>query len=107
LSLLAGLASPADPGDDDRDMMAPAWRTVRWCADCGAPLNLGCRDCPGCRLLDEQRTRLATYLARHGMPEGGPIALARLAEVPLRAVGELMVTPERRRARARQRGWGA
>ena len=32
-----------------------------------------------------------TYLARHGMPSGGPVELARLAEVPLRAVGQMMV----------------
>ena len=31
-----------------------------------------------------------TYLARHGMPPGGAMELARLAEVPLRAVGDLM-----------------
>ncbi len=31
-----------------------------------------------------------TYLARHGMPPGGPVELARLADVPLRAVGAMM-----------------
>ena len=31
-----------------------------------------------------------THLARHGMPAGGPVELARLAEVPLRAVGAMM-----------------
>lgn len=31
-----------------------------------------------------------THLARHGMPAGGAVELARLAEVPLRAVGRMM-----------------
>lgn len=33
-----------------------------------------------------------THLARHGMPAGGAIELARLAEVPLRAVGRMMAS---------------
>lgn len=77
-------------------MIAPRRPAVRWCGRCGAPRNLGRHDCPGCRLLDESRERIANYLARHGMPEGGALELARRADVPLRAVGELMTG--RRRA---------
>lgn len=72
------LAPPApDPeADDHRErppIIAPRRQVVRWCARCGAPRNLGRRDCPGCRLLDESRERIANYLARHGMPEGGAL----------------------------------
>ncbi len=63
---------------------------ARWCERCGAPRTLGRRDCPGCALLADSRERIGTYLARHGMPPGGPVALARLADVPLRAVGAMM-----------------
>jgi hypothetical protein len=66
-------------------------RVATWCERCGAPRNLGRRDCPGCALLAESRERIVTYLARHGMPPGGPVELARLADVPLRAVGDMMV----------------
>jgi hypothetical protein len=68
---------------------------ARWCDHCGAPRNLGRRDCPGCRLLAESRERIMTYLARHGMPAGGAVELARRAEVPLRAVGRMMAPPRR------------
>jgi len=63
---------------------------ARWCQRCGAPRNLGRRDCPGCRLLADGRRRLTGYIARHGVPEGGPVELARRADVPLRVVGELI-----------------
>lgn len=63
---------------------------ARWCERCGAPRNLGRSDCPGCRLLAESRERIVTYLARHGMPAGGALELARRADVSLRAVGEMM-----------------
>jgi hypothetical protein len=66
-------------------------RVATWCERCGAPRNLGRRDCPGCALLADSRERIVTYLARHGMPPGGPVELARLADVPLRAVGQMMV----------------
>ena len=65
-------------------------RVATWCERCGAPRNLGRRDCPGCALLADSRERIVTYLARHGMPPGGPVELARLADVPLRAVGAMM-----------------
>lgn len=96
--LLATLAPPP-PERDDRDIMTPA-RAVHWCERCGAPRNLGRRDCPGCRLLESARERVRGHLARHGMPAGGPIELARAADVPLRVVGELMAArdaPARRR----------
>ena len=87
-------------------MMAPRRSAVRWCERCGAPRNLGRHDCPGCRLLDESRDRLVSYLARHGMPTGGPVELAKVAEVPLRAVGELMVRRSRPRVRPPKRVLG-
>jgi hypothetical protein len=65
-------------------------RAARWCDRCGAPRNLGTRECPGCRLIGSARERLAAHIARHGVPAGGPLELARLADVPLRVVGELM-----------------
>lgn len=37
-----------------------------------------------------------THLARHGMPAGGAVELARLADVPLRAVGRMMAIPHGR-----------
>ncbi len=94
LDLLATLAPPVAERDDD-DIMPPP-RIAHWCDRCGAPRNLGRRDCPGCRLLDAARERLSAHLARHGMPAGGPIELARAADVPLRVVGELMAAPSRR-----------
>ncbi len=99
------LAPPApDAEAEDRrvgpPIIAPRRAAVRWCDRCGAPRNLGRRDCPGCRLLDESRERIANYLARHGMPEGGAVELARRADVPLRAVGELMTRRSRPRPRA-------
>lgn len=96
LGLLGSLAPPPAAAPDP-DIIAPRRIDARWCERCGAPRNLGRRDCPGCRLLDDSRARLATYLARNGMPSGGPVELARRAEVPLRAVGELMAPPARRR----------
>lgn len=93
--LLATLAPPS-PIRDAADMMPPA-RAARWCERCGAPRNLGRRDCPGCRLLEAARERLRAYLARHGMPPGGATGLAREADVPLRVVGELMVARDDRR----------
>lgn len=33
-----------------------------------------------------------THLARHGMPAGGAMELARLADVPLSAVGQMMAS---------------
>lgn len=36
-----------------------------------------------------------THLARHGMPAGGAVELARLADVPLRAVGQMMASRRR------------
>ncbi len=71
-------------------MPPPRFAAALWCDRCGAPRNLGTAACPGCRLLAESRERIVTYLARHGMPSGGALELARLAEVPLRAVGDLM-----------------
>jgi hypothetical protein len=96
LDLLSGLA-PRPPRVRPREERP---RVATWCERCGAPRNLGRRDCPGCALLDESRERIVTYLARHGMPAGGPVELARLADVPLRAVGEMMA--EGRAARARR-----
>lgn len=90
LDLLATLAPP-EP-ERDHDIMPPR-RMAQWCDRCGAPRNLGRRDCPGCRLLDAARERLSAHLARHGVPPGGVIELARAADVPLRVVGELMVPP--------------
>ena len=73
--------------------MIPLARSAAcWCERCGAPRNLGTEDCPGCRLLAESRERIVTYLARYGMPAGGAVELARLAEVPLRAVGQMMAS---------------
>lgn len=91
LDLLAALA-PATAAPADHDMM-PAAPVARWCERCGAPRNLGRSDCPGCRLLERARERLRAHLARHGVPPGGPMELARLADVPLRVVGELMARP--------------
>jgi hypothetical protein len=82
-----------------RPIIAPRRSAARWCGRCGAPRNLGRHDCPGCRLLDESRERIANYLARHGMPDGGAIELARRADVPLRAVGELMTRRHRPKPR--------
>lgn len=46
-----------------------------------------------------------TYLARHGMPAGGPAELARAADVPLSAIGVMMAEGARaRRARERDQG---
>ena len=87
LDLLATLAPPPQRGG--ADIMTPA-RVAHWCDRCGAPRNLGRRDCPGCRLLEAARERVRGHLARHGMPSGGAIELARAADVPLRVVGELM-----------------
>jgi hypothetical protein len=92
LDLLATLAPPS-PTRDDLDIM-PRPRLAQWCDRCGTPRNLGRRDCPGCRLLESARERLRTHLARHGVPPGGAVALARAADVPLRVVGELMSAPE-------------
>lgn len=89
LDLLSALAGPVEQ-DDARALPPLRPSAARWCEECGAPRNLGRSDCPGCRLLAEARERLVGYLARHGMPEGGPVELARRAEVPLRAVGRLM-----------------
>jgi hypothetical protein len=91
LDLLATLA-PTSPVRDDADIMTPAPRRAQWCDRCGTPRNLGSRECPGCRLLVAARDRLRAHLARHGMPAGGAIELARLADVPLRVVGELMAS---------------
>lgn len=89
LDLLSSLAGPV--AQDDAPALPPLRHSAaRWCDACGAPRNLGRSDCPGCRLLEESRERLVGYLARHGMPAGGPVELARRAEVPLRAVGRLM-----------------
>ncbi len=93
LDLLSTLAPPP-PVEDARDIMPPR-RTAQWCDRCGTPRNLGRRDCPGCRLLDAARERLRAHLARHGVPDGGAVALARAADVPLRVVGELMATSRR------------
>jgi len=87
LDLLSSLAGPA--ASDDEAMASPP-RIANWCERCGAPRNLGRRDCPGCALLADSRERIVTYLARHGMPSGGAVELARLAQVPLRAVGAMM-----------------
>lgn len=88
--LLSSLAGPPPAEEPPRPIVALGGRAVRWCARCGAPRNLGRRDCPGCALLEGSRERIATYLARHGMPAGGAVELARRADVPLRAVGDLM-----------------
>lgn len=97
LDLLATLAPP-EPDRHDTDIMPPP-RRAHWCDRCGAPRNLGRRDCPGCRLLDGARERVRAHLARHGMPDGGALELARLADVPLRVVGELMTAPRPPRTR--------
>jgi hypothetical protein len=86
LDLLSSLAGPASDGE----ARASRPRIANWCERCGAPRNLGRRDCPGCALLADSRERIVTYLARHGMPPGGAVELARLADVPLRAVGAMM-----------------
>lgn len=91
LDLLATLAPPAPERARTDDIMPP--RRAHWCDTCGAPRNLGRRDCPGCRLLDRARERLRAHLVRHGMPPGGVVELARAADVPLRVVGELMAAP--------------
>jgi len=90
LDLLSSLA-PRPPRPPRRRPAESRPRVATWCEACGAPRNLGRRDCPGCALLAESRERIVTYLARHGMPPGGPVELARLADVPLRAVGAMMV----------------
>ncbi|WP_217923368.1 hypothetical protein [Miltoncostaea oceani] len=92
LDLLATLAPPPAVRDDT-DIMTPAPRRAQWCDRCGTPRNLGSRECPGCRLLAAARGRLRAHLARHGMPAGGAVELARLADVPLRVVGEFMSAP--------------
>ena len=102
LDLLSTLAGPPVDHDDGRSITAPRRAVAHWCERCGAPRNLGRRDCPGCRLLAESRERIVTYLARHGMPEGGAIELARRADVPLRAVGDMMSAPAARRPAPRQ-----
>lgn len=95
LDLLATLAPPPPPAGVDEDIMPPLG-AARWCDRCGAPRNLGRHDCPGCRLLDAARERLRGHLARHGVPPGGALELARAADVPLRVVGELMAARDRR-----------
>ncbi len=92
LDLLSSLVGSSAEQDDG--LPAPARRisAARWCDRCGAPRNLGRPDCPGCRLLAEHRERIVTHLARHGMPSGGAVELARLADVPLRAVGQMMAS---------------
>ncbi len=91
------LSSLADTREQDDAPLPPLRRSAaRWCEECGTPRNLGRADCPGCTLLADSRERLVGYLARHGMPEGGPVELARRAEVPLAAVGRLMATGPRR-----------
>lgn len=96
LDLLSGLARPAA---DDQETMHSRPRAANWCERCGAPRNLGRRDCPGCALLADSREPIVTYLVRHGMPPGGAVELARLAEVPLRAVGAMMTEAGPRRGR--------
>lgn len=91
--------APVRRREASRRILAPREPVARWCDRCGAPRNLGRHDCPGCRLLDESRERIANYLARHGMPEGGALELARKADVPLRAVGELMTRRSRPKPR--------
>ena len=93
LDLLATLA-PSPAVRDDEHIMTPPPRRAQWCDRCGTPRNLGRRECPGCRLLTAARGRLRAHLARHGMPAGGAVELARLADVPLRVVGEFMSAPE-------------
>lgn len=88
--LLSSLAGPPPAEEPPRTIVALGGRAVRWCPRCGAPRNLGRRDCPGCLLLEGSRERIVTYLARHGMPDGGAMELARRADVPLRAVGDMM-----------------
>lgn len=104
LDLLATLAPPARE-HDDLDGIMPRRRMAQWCDRCGTPRNLGRGDCPGCRLLRSAHERLRAHIARHGMPPGGAIELARDADVPLRVVGELMVS-SRRDAAERHRTWG-
>lgn len=90
--LLSSLIPSSAEQDDARPAPPLKISAARWCDRCGAPRNLGRHDCPGCRLLDEHRERIVTHLARHGMPAGGAVELARLADVPLRAVGRMMAT---------------
>jgi hypothetical protein len=99
LDLLSSLAPPPPRRREPRDTR----RVATWCERCGAPRNLGRRDCPGCAILAGSRERIVTYLARHGMPAGGPVELARLADVPLRAVGEMMAEAP---PRGRRDGYG-
>jgi hypothetical protein len=89
LDVLATLAAIPAEGPRVAGPVPPA-RAARWCPRCGAPRNLGRSDCPGCVLLARARERVAAHLARHGMPPGGAVELARLADVPLRAVGAMM-----------------
>ena len=96
LRLLSALLPPPPPGGPGHIMDRREPR-ARWCPRCGAPRNLGRRDCPGCRLLADGRRRLTGYIARHGVPEGGPVELARRADVPLRVVGELIAEGARSR----------
>jgi len=93
LGLLTSLAPPRAAAEDD--IIAPRGGAARWCGRCGAPRDLGRRDCPGRALLADARARLAADLARHGVPAGGPLELARRAGVPLRVVGERMATAAR------------
>jgi hypothetical protein len=88
--LLSSLVRPSADQDDAPALPPLNSSAARWCHNCGAPRNLGRRDCPGCRLLAEHRERIVTHLARHGMPAGGAVELALLADVPLRAVGRMM-----------------
>jgi hypothetical protein len=100
LDLLATLAPPA-PRGGPADIMPPR-RLAQWCDRCGAPRNLGRRDCPGCALLDRARERLSSHIARHGVPAGGALELTRAADVPLRVVGELIAPGPGARRRGRQ-----
>lgn len=93
LELLSSLVDPLTDQDDAEAPPPLRHEAARWCERCGAPRNLGSRDCHGCRLLAEARERIVTYLARYGMPAGGAVELARLSRAPLRSVGELMAAP--------------
>jgi len=95
LDLLSSLVGASVDQDDEGPPPPLARRAALWCERCGAPRNLGRRDCPGCKLLAESRERIAAYISRHGMPAGGPVELARRADVPLRAVGQMMAEAHR------------